>query len=123
MATLLLIGFEGLLRLGEMASLRRDEVCLPCDGQGLRTSMVVVRLRVPETRRQAARRQSVVIRRASVVTVLVRRRWAVPPRWNLCTGGVRGLRASFRYLLKALGCRSRRARRHQCGPEAPSRIA
>ncbi len=60
-ASLLPIGFEALLRPGELAILRRGDIHLPVDGQGLPTSVVVAHLRVPKTRHRAARRQSVVI--------------------------------------------------------------
>ena len=47
-ATLLLIGFDGLLRPGELALLRRADVRLPSDAQGLPTSVVVVTIRLPK---------------------------------------------------------------------------
>ena len=102
-AAALIIGFEGLLRPGEIGILLREDIRLPCDSQGLPTSVVVVQLRVPKTRRRAARHQSVVLRRPEAVGALTRLLWSIPRNWLLCGGGTAGLRGRFRALLRGLG--------------------
>ncbi len=102
-AAVLMIAFDGLLRPGEVALLTRLDLRLPSDGQGLPTTVVVVQLRVPKTRRRAARHQSVVLRRPEVVAALTALLWEVPRGAQLCGGGTQGLRARFRALLRGLG--------------------
>lgn len=103
MAALLMIGFEGLLRPGELAALARRDIRLPCDAQGLPLETVIVSILLPKTRRQAARHQSVVIRRQWAVRGLCRLLSGVAPNIGLCAQQAYGLRRRFRQLLVALG--------------------
>jgi len=102
MACLVVLGYEGLLRPGELAELRRSDIRLPTDSQGLLPEVVVVCIRVPKTRRRAARLQSVVIRARWAVKLITAALCGVPRDVALCTGGSLGLRQRFRALVCGL---------------------
>ncbi len=90
------------MRPGELGMLCRRDVRLPCDAQGLAIDVAVVGILQPKTRRQAARHQSVVLRRPWAVDALSRLLYRIPSDCSLCPRGVQGLRRRFRQLLIAL---------------------
>eukprot|EP00971_Amphidinium_carterae_P196339 3895684-Amphidinium_carterae.1 len=100
-ALALLLAFQGLLRPGELAALRRQHILLPQDLAGSEQSLVIC-ITQSKTTQRAARLQSVMVTDPIVVDLascLLHHDAASAP---LVRGGLRELHKKFAYLREAL---------------------
>ncbi|MBM4022198.1 MAG: hypothetical protein FJ284_08145 [Planctomycetes bacterium] len=103
MASLLMLGFHGLLRPAEMAALKRVHVRLPHDGVGFQDEAhAVVCIVRAKTRTRAASTQSVLVEDALALQVAAVGLLGLHPNQLILAGGSAHLRLLFSTLLECL---------------------